>query len=255
MIQKPELFSGQGALKIAKKINGAWGPFLFAGNVTALGLTPSITKVQHKESVSGARAVDKEMTSATDIQFSATFENFEPDVLAIALRGETSMEEGGTVTGEVMGMPQKGRFLALENMDISALEIVDSSTPALELKEETHYALNDSHGSIEMLTDKVGASTITGPLIASYQYGAYTEVSIMSGGDEEYLMRFEGLNTAEKNDPVLILFKVAMNAADALNLISDDFNNYNMSGAVLFDDDRGDMGYIKRLGKRSLEAA
>lgn len=52
----------------------------------------------------------------------------------------------------------------------------------------------------------------------------------------EIAVRFEGLNTADGNSPVVVdLFKFSVDPLKELSLISDTFGSFQLEGALLYD--------------------
>jgi hypothetical protein len=61
----------------------------------------------------------------------------------------------------------------------------------------------------------------------------------MTEGFQEYALRFEGLNTAESNEPVLIeVFRISADILKELALISDKVQAFELAGSVLLDNTR-----------------
>lgn len=61
-------------------------------------------------------------------------------------------------------------------------------------------------------------------------------MTALTEGVAEMAMRFEGLNTAEDNEPVVVeVFKFATDPLKELSLISDNFQQFVLEGSVLAD--------------------
>lgn len=59
----------------------------------------------------------------------------------------------------------------------------------------------------------------------------------------DYYMRFEGLNTLEGKNPVIVnFFKVDLSPPSSLDLISDELTGLEMTGSVLYDPLNADLG-------------
>lgn len=226
-----QLYRGQGKLFLAQVIAGVVGAGKFLGNVTALSLTPSVEKLEHLESTSGKRALDKTIVTSRKMALAATLEDFSPDTLAIAFQGAKVETVAGTVTGETLpaGLVA-GDYVALEHTDVSSLVITDSAGSPATLALGTDYTVESAkHGSIKLLN----AGTFVQPLKAAYGYGASTSTSIMSGSMKTYELRFEGLNTAEDDKPVLVKARIELEPGQKLDLIGDAFGSYDLSANVL----------------------
>ena len=74
------------------------------------------------------------------------------------------------------------------------------------------------------------AATVT------YTYATQSRVDAFTEGSPELYLRFEGLNTAKTNSPVIVeVFKYSTDPTQDLSLISDTVQSFVMSGSVLKD--------------------
>lgn len=88
-----------------------------------------------------------------------------------------------------------------------------------------------------------GSPVITKPSLASivvtYDAAAQYTVNAMTQPLSEIAVRFEGLNTAEDNSPVIVdLFKFSVDPLKELSLISDTFGSFMIEGSLLSDSAR-----------------
>lgn len=225
-----EYFSGQGIMKVALITNGVVGPYRDVQNVPSLSISTSVTKKEHKESRSGQRATDKTLITEKKITFKATLDGFGAKNLAFAFQGTISDVVSGTVTNETVGTGTLavGQEWALANPKASAVVLKDSTNKTLVLG--TDYSVNEVYGTITLLN----VTGITAPIKAAYSYAARTSVNLVEANVEGYRIRFEGLNTADGDRPVLItLFKADVDPAKVLDLIQDDFGKLEVEGGVL----------------------
>lgn len=112
----------------------------------------------------------------------------------------------------------------------------------------TDYTLNTGVGSmlIKPGSTKVGLGEmvdITGtPISVNYTYAAYNaaiEAILTGNGIQEYAVRFEGLNTANGNAPVIItLWRFSMNLAKTLDFIASKHGSLDLDGMLLPDTTR-----------------
>ncbi len=69
----------------------------------------------------------------------------------------------------------------------------------------------------------------------------------------EYYMQFEGMNTLERKNPVTVnFFKVDLNSAASLELISDELVGLEMTGSVLYDPLNEDAGGYFTITQKAL---
>jgi hypothetical protein len=105
------------------------------------------------------------------------------------------------------------------------------------------YKLNSDHGSLLFAPtaslDKLVYNTVTGAataLTVDYSYAAQKEADALTQPMQERFLRFEGLNTAETNDPVIVeVFKFSIDPLKELAMISDTFGQFVLDGSILRD--------------------
>ena len=65
----------------------------------------------------------------------------------------------------------------------------------------------------------------------------------------EYFLRFEGLNTADANEPVIIdLFRVQFDPSKDFSMIMDDFAKFTLDGSCLMDSARSSSAALGQFG-------
>ena len=91
-------FSGQGKLFVATLVNGIPGQFRWLGNVPDFKPSFDTSKIEHKESYSGQRLLDKVITTENKAKVTAELEDWSKENLALAVRGAVNAVNAGTVT-------------------------------------------------------------------------------------------------------------------------------------------------------------
>ena len=129
----------------------------------------------------------------------------------------------------------------------------DSATPAKTLVLGTDYTADLDFGAVQLLRLDDGAATpvpFTAPLKASYGFGVTTEIGIFTQPLPERFLRLEGLNTAQGNAKVLVeLYRVAFDPLKELNLISDEYNKFELEGSLLADNTKPVDAVLGQFGK------
>lgn len=226
-------FSGQGVVLLAERdpANGKPKGFVSVGNVSALALSVATSVLEHKESHTGQRGTDLRLTTETKVTLSMTMENFIAENLARVSRGQTTKVATGSATGEALKF-YPGMVVPLAHIKVSAVVINNAGTP---LVEGTDYEVNEEAGSIKFAP--VVASLVEGAaLTANYTYADQFRVDALTAGAKELYMRFEGLNTAEENAPVVVeVFKFSTDPFQELALIADTVQSFVLEGSVLAD--------------------
>lgn len=241
-----DYYSGQGLVMLATKDGTTGEPqgFIPVGNVTDVTLNTEITKDEHKESMSGQRAVDKVLGTETKVNFSATFESINQENLAYALRGATVDVPAGSQSATAY-TARLGKIVPLGHISVSSV-VVQDQADTITYVEGDNYRLDTKTGSIYLMTAAEqtaagAANSITDldELHIAYSYADQKKLDALTAPSQVRWVRFEGLNTADDLNPVVIdIFKMESDLLAQLSLISDDIQSMEITGSVLSDDTR-----------------
>lgn len=231
-------FSGQGKVYAAPRgVGGAAGAFKFLGNVPELSVAMATSVIEHKESTSGSRITDQRIVKENKASCSMVLEEFNANNLVMALYGTTTAITGSTVTGEAFpsGLVA-GDFVRTKFPKISAVTIKDGAGSPVTLVAGTDYAIESAnHGLIRIIS----VGTYVQPFTINYTYAASTDVTMFSSAPAERYLRFEGLNTADGNNAVLVeLYRVLFDPLKNFGMIQDDLAKFQLDGGVLYDTTR-----------------
>jgi len=241
-------FSGQGRVYIgARDASGNPLSMRWLGNVPELKVSLNVETIEHKESYSGQRLTDLSLIKGKDGEFSCAIEDFSIDNLELTLYGQTSSVTAGSVTAEALptGAVAGGLYL-LANQFVSSVVVKDSAGTPATLTEGTHYKVHAEQGAIEFLD----VAVFTQPFMVDYSYGASKRLAMFKAGQPEVWLRFDGLNTADANQRVIVdLYRVALNPSKDLSLIGDELQRFDLSGRVLADVTKPDAGPLGLFGR------
>jgi hypothetical protein len=244
-------FSGQGRVYIgARDAAGNPAGLTFVGNVPELKVSLSVETLEHQEAQSGQRLTDLQLIKTKKGEFACTLEELIPTNLALALYGHSTTVAPGTVTGEALPNPvTAGHLYPLAHQNVSAVQIQDGSSPPKPLP-ATQVQVHARHGSVLILDATTGGPYVE-PFTVDYAYGAAQSTAMFTRPLPERWIRFEGLNTADANREVVIdLYRVAINPAKELSIITDELLKFELSGQVLADLSKpadGELGQFGRL--------
>ncbi len=224
------------------------------GNVAELKLSLKTDVLEHFESQTGQRTLDHRMVKQKSATIMLTIEEFTKENLSLALYGNHIDTQSGTVQVEPIGAPLAvGHRYLLAHPKVSTLVLKDSATPAKTLVLGTDYTADLDFGAVQLLRLDDGAATptpFTAPLRASYGFGVTTEIGIFTQPLPERFLRLEGLNTAQGNAKVLVeLYRVAFDPLKELNLISDEYNKFELEGSLLADNTKPVDAVLGQFGK------
>jgi hypothetical protein len=244
-------FSGQGRVYIgARDSAGNPAGLTFVGNVPELKVSLSVETLEHQEAQSGQRLTDLQLIKTKKGEFACTLEELIPTNLALALYGHSTTVAPGTVTGEALPNPvTAGSLYPLAHQNVSAVQIQDSDSPPKPLP-AAQYQVHAKHGSVLILDATTGGPYVE-PFTVDYAFGAAQSTAMFTRPLPERWIRFEGLNTADANREVVIdLYRVAINPAKELSIITDELLKFELSGQVLADLSKptdGELGQFGRL--------
>ena len=314
-------FSGQGVVLLApRSATGKPMGFYPVGNVPDLKISLAVTNLEHKESKTGQRSIDKRLQLETKCNLSMTLENFDRRNLASAMRGSYATVEAGSATDEPVEV-YSGAISSLPHIKVSGATVTVNSVAMTAYTDDDtpwDYRMNNEAGSIiwndgaVLAQDKLGVvvtgitvgtttvitathnlavgdmvsfsgftgadaadingktatvTAVTGTTaftvdldtdggtittdaasmavwdgmeaLVSYSYEKQTQVEALTEGSNELYMRFEGLNTAESNEPVVVeVFKFSTDPLKELSMISDGIQQFVLEGSVLADASR-----------------
>jgi hypothetical protein len=229
-------YSGQGVCLIGSRdpVTGLPLALLPVGNVSALSIQIATTILEHKNAQDGQRAIDLRLITETKATLSMTMERFDSTNLATTLRGTSAKQTGATVTAEAH-KAYLGAVTPLNHMKVSAVTVHKGASVAVL---GTDYLLNTEAGSIQFLA--TSALILDGDAITvDYTYATQYLTDSMTLGLTDMYLRFEGLNTADTNAPVVVeVFKFNTDPLKELALISDTVQQFVLTGDVLLDGTR-----------------
>ena len=228
------LYRGQGQVFLATRIGGQPAGFEFIGNVSELMLNPQTEKIEHMESQTGNNSVDKVIERGLKVEMSMTIDSIASDNLARMVFGKVTVEAAATVTGEVQ-IAYPGKNLIVNNINLQTFDSLTDDTGTVFVAGTDYEVIDLAAGMIYILP---GGAIVEGQEVeANYTTGAQETVAAFAQPNIEYWLRFNGLNTAEENNPVIIdCFKVRFAPAQDVAVINDDdFATYQQSGDCLFD--------------------
>ncbi len=243
-------FSGQGRVFIgARDASGNPAGLTFVGNVPELKVSLSVDTIEHQESQSGQRLTDLQLIKTKKGEFSCTLEELIQANLELALYGSTTQVAAGTVTAEALPNPViVGSLYPLAKQNVSSVVVKDSSATPKTLP-PAQYTVNPKHGSL-VVNDKTTGGPYAEPFKVDYAFGAANVTAMFTQALPERWVRFEGLNTADANREVVIdLYRVAINPAKELSVITNDLLKFDLSGQVLADLTKPAAGPLGQFGR------
>ena len=122
--------------------------------------------------------------------------------LARMVFGSVTLDAGATITSETH-TAYLGKYLILSNINVQSFTSLTDVGAATTYTAGTDYEIIDLAAGMILILDG-GAITEGQEVEANYATGDSEVVSAFSKPNTEYWLRFNGLNTAENNNPVVI---------------------------------------------------
>ena len=164
--------------------------------------------------------------SVTALSSNATTGGVEPSAITV----------GSTTTVTVANTAQAGDYVALGGfagddaalVNNKAFRILSATTSAVVLDVDTSGKTITAADALAVFDG--------GTLDIDYSYAGQELIAALTEGSLERYLRFEGINTADENRPVVVeVFKFLMDPTKELSLIGDDINQFVLEGNVLAD--------------------
>lgn len=250
-------YYGQGRIYLAERdaTTGVAGTPRWVGDVSAFSVKLAVEKVEHKESFSGQRALVRSFPIGKSATIDMTLHQVDTDNLALTLNGTSTSTVTGTVTAETLPADMVvGQQVSLANPGVSAVVITDSTGTPLTLTAGTDYTVDADFGRVTVLN--LGA--YVQPFKAAYSYAARKSVGMFTTGQKNFTLRYEGVNLAEGNAPVIVdLYKLAPDPLAELALITtgNDVAGMQITGGVLLDSTKSASGALGQFGSITQVAA
>lgn len=193
---------------------------------------------EHYNSCAAVKVKDLEVVTQSDGKARLVVDTHNAEVLAMALGGVSTAASNdltfsGVVfpTGLAVGdtVPVPGGFNQLES-----LTLVDSTGTPVSLVLGTHYSVNLAAGLITILS----LTSITQPIKASGQQSEFLEItSIGNDGIKERFIRFDGVDIANGNLPVIVdIYRGSVKPSKSMvKSEGNEFNKYEFEVSLLAD--------------------
>jgi hypothetical protein len=226
-----QYFSGQGSVFAGLRNASGQTPggFVNLGNCSSLLLHLGRNFV--RDATGGSETLQPLVRATDPPTFDLVMEELTAANLALLTYGQNTPVSGATVSGEVL-TGVAGASVPLANINLTAFTSLTNAGGGTTYVRNVDYLINLSSG---MITIPSG-SPATGSLRANYIYGAHTKVGLGTIAPPYYWLRFEGLNSANFNTPVVVdLFSTRLAPVESLPLIGDTFLTMQIQGRMFKD--------------------
>lgn len=225
-------FVGQGKVYIGSRSDvGSPSGFTELGNCPSLVLMVGTSAI--RDAVGGAEDLPKAFTKGEIPSFTMTVEDLSSTNLSTFLYGKSTAVAGTSLTETTLCL--KGKTVPLRHIGLTAWSHLKNSAGSVTYTEGVDYIVNRSSGSIYYPT--TSGITEGQSVNATYTYGSYKNVAAFVTAPSYHWLRFEGLNNAENDDPVVVdIFKSKLKPTEQLTLIGDEVASLVINGRVFYDE-------------------
>lgn len=229
-------YSGQGRLGIGDRdpSTGALENVVFVGNVTQLTVNIETTKFEHKESMSGQRAIDLTFTQEKKATFQFIAESLTLRLLALGLYGAQATQAGGVIASEAH-IATRGAAIPLKNPNVSSV-VITRTTGAVVLVENTDYVIDEGFGTIYINPTSSVITAPNTPVTVNYTHAGHDVLQAFTQAvpPEKYI-RFEGLNTVNGDLRLIDIPRGAFDPLTGLEFINEELGSGEFNGSILPD--------------------
>lgn len=230
--QRLRYLSGQVYLGLRNN-SGRSDSLEFLGNVSELMVQFQENVVSHYSSQVPERPKDEEVANQSEASITLTLEDTRKENIAIAMRGSILSESSGSASAEEHTAPAAGKYFELNKNLITSITSITSDPSGTTFVAGTDYVADPPSNLIYVPT---GSALAGDPILVNYSYPASDTISAFNAQVEYYYLLYKGVNAAFDNAPVTArIFKVRFKPLQQTELISKDFEKYQLQGSVLFD--------------------
>lgn len=224
---------GNGKTYVAKRdANGASGVSRWIGDSPKFELGFGTERLTHKESFSGKNSTVLDLVTELTASLGIQFTQFSKENLALALQSiPTAIAAGVDVVEIAPDDLVNGDRVALGHQKISGVTIQDSAGVPVEV-DAADYEVDADFGAVTF-KDVTGYEQ---PFVITYDHAELTSVAFFTAEEDEYEVRFEGINKATGKKYLAVLYRVRFTPAKTLALISgNEVAKPDLDGTALID--------------------
>lgn len=231
------IYAGQGPLYIGD-YDAATGRLLAQQAVSCGTRTLKIAMTREtqeiKESCSGSRLTLAEYETSKSATVTLEMQQFNEDMLAMALYGTAASIAGATVTAEAMPAAMAaGEFYHTKHPKISAVVVKDSAGTPATLVAGTDYSVDDAdHGRIKILNVGVYIQ----PFKVDYTYGTRKNILPFSATGVVKGLLFDGASTVDGQKVRVLLPRISFSPTSEFGFIGDEAATLTLEGKLLLAD-------------------
>ncbi|MDS0777974.1 hypothetical protein OSC13_08715 [Serratia marcescens] len=208
-----DFYYGQGKLYLARRNTAGQAlSWRWVGDVSALAIEIEFDEKKTKMSL-GGRLIDSQryITSAS-AKVTSTWHEYSTENLQLLFLSNGTNQASEIVTGELLPADiQAGDTISLRHQNVFSV-VLHSLVAGVD------YLIDPLWGVIRFI--KTPAQQ---PVIADYAHIGYATIPLLNDDEQEFCLRYEGINLAEKNENILVeLYRVKFDPVEKIDLINNE---------------------------------
>jgi hypothetical protein len=232
MVQRLSYLSGRLSLGAYTGTTSAPTDLRFLGNCPEITIQPQENVAEHFSSQVPERPKDEIVQNQSMMTLTVTLEDTNKNNVALAMRGSITSSNSGTASAEAITAPAAGNYFQLSKPFFTAITSITSDPAGTTFDVGDDYVV-EAPGLIYVPSGSTLAGT---DILVSYTYPAMDAIKAFNADVEYYYLSYVGLNAAFNNAPVAAkMFKVRFKPTQQLQLVSQDFEKYQLQGEILYD--------------------
>lgn len=219
------------------------------GNVSALDFAIEVdTKTRASYRPGGGNIASTERVSS--VTLSATLDSFNNSNLSLALRGVVDVKASKSISEEEVTAIVPGLVETAEMLNITETVTVTNEDASTTYVEGDDYELSAA-GVKPLATGDITDGEV---LKVTYTTRAASALQVLVDSGKEVKMIFDGINDETGRPSVVKVFRWKPAPTTGLNLIGDDYGEFELTGEVLADDTITGTGKSKFFVRESASA-
>lgn len=237
-----DYYYGQGKLYMARRNSAGQAlSWRWVGDVSALNIELEFEEKKSRASVGGRLVNSQRYITALEGKITSTWHEFSTENLKVLLEAKNTSQIPDVYAQDILpeGI-EAGDRITLRNPNVWGVSIED-------MVNGDDYVVDRLWGAITFLS-----TPVVQPVVANYQHPGNTVLSLAESITEEFSLRYEGVNLAENNRPVLVeIYRVSLDPVATLTLINADteLKGLETTSNILYDGQKANDELLGRLGR------
>lgn len=201
--------------------------------LSSLTLSMERETAEVKESCSGSRLTLVEYEKSKSLTVRLEMQQFDEEMLALALYGTVSTVTASTVTGETLPTMVAGGYYHTRHPKVSTVVVKDSATTPATLVAGTDYVIDSADfGRIKFLN----LGSYVQPFEVDYAYAERKGIKPFAQSFVVKGLSFDGTSTVDGSKVRIVLPRISLSPTSEFGLVGEDPTTLTLEGKVLLAD-------------------